>query len=56
MKRRPVTYVDGIPVESGERGDMTAAVFWYGGKFLLLVLGLLGLVKITEIIGKVLGL
>jgi hypothetical protein len=34
---RPVTYIDGLPMPSGQRGDLTCAVLWYGGKLLLLM-------------------
>jgi hypothetical protein len=55
MKRR-ITYIDGIPMKAGERGEMTAAIFWFGGKLVVLFGMGLGMYWLMQFIGGLFGL
>ena len=47
-KHRRVTWIDGIAYPRGERGGLTAFCLWYGGKALLLLLGVWIFVRVVD--------
>lgn len=55
MSKR-ITYVDGVPVVLGERGDITAFVLWNGGKVALVIAAAWLVSKVAEWIAPCLGL